>query len=251
MTASLRDTAYARIRELLLNGVLPPGTHLSARTLGKHLGMSLIPVREAIGQLAHEGLVRHVPGRGAFVHWPTASELEELYEIREALECHAASVAIDRIQPETIATMRRCNAVLEAIVAANPGAAARVRREDSDRWVQADAELHIALLGATGNRRMVEFVGNLRTMAQVFGGGRGGHVDSAPNRERIVREHAALIGALEQHDGDRAQAVLSEHIRTGLTEARRLMTFRLMNHGRDGTVPELAGLLGRASRDVD
>ena len=246
MTSSLRQTAYEQIREMLLSGILPPGTHLSARALGKHLGMSLIPVREAIGQLSHEGLVDHHPNRGAFVHWPTANELDELYEIREALECHAAISACGRIEAEAIATMRRCNATLREIAESLGEAGNGVDVAANRRWVLADAELHLALAGATGNRRMVELVGNLRIAAQVFGGGRGGHSDTDENRRRILREHDELIDAVECGDGERARRVLTTHIRTGLQEAKRLLAERLLGQQQQPDIDaRLSGLLGR------
>jgi DNA-binding FadR family transcriptional regulator len=132
---------------------------------------------------------------------------------------------------DALATMRRCNAELEAITDELTGDG--ITSADANRWVHADAGLHLSLLHATGNQRMVELVGNLRIMAQVFGRGQRAHADTVDNRRRICGEHESLIEALESGDLDRAQRVLSTHIRTGLEEAKRLLAERMLTHRRD------------------
>ena len=85
--------AYAHVRELVLSGNLAPGTRLVTRTLAAKMGTSLNPVREALGRLASEGIVEHVPGAGAFVRQLGRHEIEEIYGMREALEPYAAEQA--------------------------------------------------------------------------------------------------------------------------------------------------------------
>ena len=84
MATTLKQRAYEYIRRQLLNGELSPGSRLCNRTLAEQIGMSFIPVREAISQLASEGLIEHRPRLGAFVLDPSREQIEELYDFREA-----------------------------------------------------------------------------------------------------------------------------------------------------------------------
>jgi DNA-binding GntR family transcriptional regulator len=83
---TLGDEAAERLRSAIRNGALPPGTRLVERELAERLGVSRIPVREAIQQLVEEGLVKKIPHRGTFVYAPSYEELEEMASLRVILE---------------------------------------------------------------------------------------------------------------------------------------------------------------------
>ena len=102
---TLKQHAYEVIRTKILSGVLKPGSRLSDELLARELGISRSPVREAISQLASEGMVDYRPRTGAYVKGPDRCELEELYEIREPLERYAARKAAAGISPEGIARL--------------------------------------------------------------------------------------------------------------------------------------------------
>src|SRR5437899_564372 len=88
--ASLSERAYLVIRDRILKGDLRLGASLSRRKLAAELQMSLVPVAEALQRLEAEGLVESQPRIGTRVFLPTAQEIRERYEVREALEAHAA-----------------------------------------------------------------------------------------------------------------------------------------------------------------
>src|SRR5687768_10993991 len=94
---NLRQQAYERIRDLLRSGRLEPGARLSTLELSRRLGISRTPIREALSKLSSDGVVREVPGFGAYVHAPDARELAEVYGLREALEAYAAREAAANI----------------------------------------------------------------------------------------------------------------------------------------------------------
>lgn len=228
MAPTLKQVAYDHLRRKLLDGALVPGARLSTRSIAAELGISLIPVREAISQLATEGLVEHQPGAGAFVRQPTHKELEDLYEVREVLECHALEVAAGPRKADALAHMRSCNRDLEQIVEElESGGRDQLTPDMAERWIRADAELHLSLLRATGNDRMTELIGSLRIMAQVFGRGRP-HRTSIESRRRICTEHAHLIDAIAEGDAQRARLELQEHIRTGCREAKVALEDRML-----------------------
>ena len=87
---SLADRAYRAIRDEILRGQLGPGTALSRRRLARELGMSVLPVTDALRRLAGEGLVETRPRAGTRVRIPTERDVKELYELREALETQSA-----------------------------------------------------------------------------------------------------------------------------------------------------------------
>ena len=105
---NLRRLAYDRIREMLGRGKFPPGVRVSTQELAKQLGISRTPVREALSQLASQGLVREMPGFGVYVQLPVRQELEELYGMREILESYATSMAVKYISDGELAQMSFC-----------------------------------------------------------------------------------------------------------------------------------------------
>src|SRR5258706_11307535 len=92
-----RDLAYRQLRGSLLGGELRPGARLKEIPLARQLGVSRIPLREAIDQLASEGLVDRRPGLGSTVRSLTPGQLEQMYEMREVLEGYATEKAAGRL----------------------------------------------------------------------------------------------------------------------------------------------------------
>src|SRR5579872_4314409 len=97
MASSLKDRAYAFIREKIVTGVLPPGERISDLEISKEMGVSRTPVREALAHLETQGLVEQEPGFGPKVRRLSREELVESFELREILECGAAAIAAERI----------------------------------------------------------------------------------------------------------------------------------------------------------
>src|SRR5688500_796944 len=83
---NLSDEVVDSLREAIRSGLLPPGVRLVERDIAARLGVSRIPVREAIQRLAEEGLVRKVAHRGTFVYSPSAAEIEQISSLRVVLE---------------------------------------------------------------------------------------------------------------------------------------------------------------------
>lgn len=93
---SLADEAYLAIREMILRGQLRPGSPLSRRRLAQNLGMSVLPVTDALRRLEADGLVETRARAGTRVRVPTAADIENLYELREALESQSARLFAER-----------------------------------------------------------------------------------------------------------------------------------------------------------
>lgn len=214
-TVTYKQKAYEYIRRKLMQGAFQAGARLSNRALAREIGISFIPVREAISQLSSEGLVEHKPGLGTFVVMPSRQELEDLYDLREALECHAALKAAERMGPAEITEMKQWNQALLAVVAEvekEPDATGWTD-ERVDRWLVADAGLHLAILRAGGNHRIIKLVSELRIMSRVFG--QRMWLWSADELRLVSQEHQRIIEAFEAGDAAGARTILSKHIRRG------------------------------------
>ena len=97
MKLTLRENAYRHIRDKVATGQFPAGERIYPAELAREIGISLVPVREAIGQLQSEGLIVHKPRRGIFVKEIERRDLADLIEFRTTLECAAAASAARRI----------------------------------------------------------------------------------------------------------------------------------------------------------
>src|SRR5207244_4700564 len=104
---TISNEAADRLRASIRHGTLAPGTRLVERDLAERLGMSRIPIREAIQKLIEEGLVTKVPHRGTFVYVPSPREIEEISSLRAVLERFVVDRVIARWKPEYEGILRQ------------------------------------------------------------------------------------------------------------------------------------------------
>jgi DNA-binding GntR family transcriptional regulator len=214
VTGKLKQRAYAHIYRKLASGELPPGTRLSNRALAKEIGVSYIPVRDAISQLRNEGFIESHAGGGTFVPQPSYEELIELYDLREALECHAVSKVAESLSDADLVELERRTCELSAVVDALEQSGPSGRDPELlSRWTQADAAFHDALLRAAGNQQALRTVVNLRAKTRIF----GKHVRYEPFQalRRTQEEHQRVLNALRKGDADGARTAMAEHLRNG------------------------------------
>ena len=131
----LRDDVYGRLRDAIIDGTFEPGEQLRDGELAQWLGVSRTPFREAVAVLASEGLVDIRPYRGFSVHRPTAQEIDDLYQLRRALESFAIRLAVENVSNADIA---RLAATLDAAVSA-------LEQGDLDAYGAHDAAFHAAI----------------------------------------------------------------------------------------------------------
>jgi DNA-binding GntR family transcriptional regulator len=196
---SLRERVAESLRAALVSGRMVPGTTYSIPALAEQFGVSATPVREAMLDLVNEGIVAAVPNKGFRVVELSEAELDQITELRRLLEVPtvgALAGAVDR------ASIKRLRGLASAVSDA-------ARRADVVGYVEADRELHLALLGEAGNPRLVEMVGRLRDQSRLYGleqlAADGVLVDSAD-------EHLRLIDALESGDRRAAERVMAHHL---------------------------------------
>ena len=148
---TLVESVTAYLREEIIKGKREPGVRLSQEELAEEFGVSRIPIREALRQLAAEGLVTLHPRRGAFVSELTPESGEELLAIAGALEGLATRRGAERVTPEGLQEMRR---LLDEMP--------RYERKPLD-WYQLNQAFHMVLVRASGWERLVKLVDECRT----------------------------------------------------------------------------------------
>ncbi|MEI8079302.1 MAG: GntR family transcriptional regulator [bacterium] len=198
-----QQESYRKLKEYLRAPERRIGERVVERRLGELVGASRTPVRQALIQLAQEGLVEHAPQWGFFVRQPDAEEVSELYEIRLRLESYAARRAATRATPDDLRWLREAVAKMRrALVVDDPAGC---------RFSEADREFHVRLLEAAHGRWLVRLV-NI-SLLQV--GQNPPNLPAAKGRavNRVtLREHEAILDALERHDVEAAERLITEHL---------------------------------------
>lgn len=246
MDHSLRQRAYAHIIEKLANGDLPPGSRLSNRGLASEIGVSVIPVREAINRLESEGFIEHQPGVGAFVPTPSYEELMDVYDLREAVECHAVRKAGAALTSDLLDELLRYVAVWTEIIEKFE-LADGLDRDPSllEQWSSTDASFHDAIVSAAGNRRALETSRNLRKMSRIFGTRVGGQ--PLATLRRSLEGHRRIVDALKRSNIEDAANLLAEHIQYG---CQRVLQVYRSNRTQRPTSAADRGRRGATTLDV-
>ena len=141
----LWETVADTLRDEILDGRLPAGTRLVETELAERFGVSRGPVRDALAELAREGLAVDLPRRGTFVSSLTEADLEEVYVIRRAIEEAAVRLAVERATPDELARLR---------VALDEVEAAYAQGDLATAW-EADMAFHRAYCRLSGNGRLL------------------------------------------------------------------------------------------------
>lgn len=194
-----KEQAYRTIVDEIVAGVLPPGTPLSERTLVDRFGISRTPIREVIWQLERDDLVDVHVNRGVFVKKIGAEEIIELFQLREALEPLAAALA----------AAHRPDDELSELTAQLLSADADPDREAKE-LVKLGESLHDALVRWSGNRMLGRIYDTLRRQTQLM---RNLLHDSQRSERTSLREHLAILDALERRDSTDARQSMAEHLR--------------------------------------
>ncbi|GAA2668744.1 MULTISPECIES: GntR family transcriptional regulator [Actinosynnema] len=187
------------LRELVLSGEVAAGQRLNEVEVAANLGISRGPVREAIRQLASEGLLVLVPNRGAYVPVADAAEVTALFELRTALECAAAELAAARRSDGDLAGMR-------AVCAESR----RTHKAGKRFPHHLDLAFHRTLLDAAASPRITEQVKLVQQRVVLL---RSALRDDPPHQNASLDDHEALVDAIEAGDGKRAAEVMRTHLR--------------------------------------
>lgn len=213
-SVTLTEKTYDNLRKDLISGKLKPGEKLISRTLASRHGVSLAPVREAIGRLAAEGLVDHVPGAGSFVKTMTKQDLYELYILREAIESCAAAEAAGNAHPLQLQELEQLCFKFDQL-------AKEINGKDTvaqimDQWIDAEERFHELLLECSRNSLLAKVCGNYRAQLQIFELQRKQpFILTQEIADQTVQMHRRIADAVKDRDSVLARALMIEHIQIG------------------------------------
>lgn len=201
----LRQWVLDRLRSDILEGRLKPAEWLRQERLAQEYGVSQTPVREALKQLAAEGLVEHVPYRGIRIVTFSLQDVEDLYSCRAAIEGMAARFAAERVTDDEIAEVQALHAKMTAC-----------RMPDGlPEYREFNRRFHETVTCASRRSLMVRIIGQLWSAfpTMLWSNIPGIALTSVPERDDPdAAEHAEIIAALAAHDPDRAEAAVRVHI---------------------------------------
>lgn len=195
----LRDVVFNTLRQSILIGELKPGERLMEIHLANRLGVSRTPIREAIHKLEREGLVTITPRRGAEVAQITEKSMNDVLEVRQALDALCVELACDRITEEGTEALRKACDHFEQCV--NTG--------DSKQIAQADVALHDIIVQATGNQRLIQLVNNLSEQMYRY---RFEYIKDSSQHQTLVNEHRIIYQSIVRKDKETAAAAARTHI---------------------------------------
>ena len=199
LPVTVQSATTSQIRRMILDGRLAPGERLHQDRLAEMLNVSRMPVREAIRQLASEGLVTIVAHRGAFVASLDPDEIRELYQVRGALECLAIRESVPRITDEQIADLEH---LLDQMRALEP-------EGNEESTVVLDREFHERLMAPSHMDYLLGLIRQSRQKTEAF---RRAHT-YIPGRSHISnQEHAQILLAFSERDTPRAEQLVEEHL---------------------------------------
>ena len=195
----LRDAVFMSLRKAILTGKIKPGERLTEVKLGKLLGTSRTPIREAIRLLEQENLVTIIPGSGARVSRMTVSDLQDVMEVRSALEQLSAGLACERItEGEKKELYEAYNAFVRS-----------TQSEDSIMIADADVRFHNLILKAAKNQKLGKILDGLADNIYRY---RYEFIREDGHYEDLVREHKELYEAVISGDREVAEKAARGHI---------------------------------------
>lgn len=192
------EQVATELRRLILAGTLGPGQPVNQDEIAGRLGVSRMPVREALRTLAVEGLVQFHPNRGAVVNELSRRDMEELYALRIMLEGPAARRSAENMTREHLAKLQKLIEEME-------------RHRDGPRaeWADVHYRFHLSLYDAAGMPRLGRLIAGLRNLVEPYS---RIYIRLPERMQQAEREHRELVAACRTRDGARAEEVLVEHL---------------------------------------
>src|SRR5688572_10761452 len=213
-TSSLAAEAYAIVRQRILRGELILGQVISRRKLAAELGMSFLPVSEALLRLEFEGLLESRPRAGTRVRIPSPEDVNGLYVVREALEVQAAMLFAAAATPGERAELRRLAVRVDALSL----------QPERTPYLTLHQKLHRRIAQGTHCAPLCEAIEKTHALSTIWIG-----IMRKPSTSDSPTRHQDLVEALLHGDPARAADAVREHLAVGLQRALEVLEpyFRL------------------------
>ena len=217
---SLHDGVAARLRAMLFDNQLQPGQWVDEKALAAAWQISRTPLREALKVLAAEGLVELVPQRGCRVVELSEDDADALFPVMALLEGRCAHEAALRATDDDLRALRRLHEDLEHHAAA----------QDIDGYYRVNHMFHTRVQQLAHNRWLDRCTGDLRKFVRLM---RGVQLALPGRIAASLKEHRALIDALETRDAERAERAMNAHLMAQLVALKKLRrTLKRNTHAR-------------------
>lgn len=199
---SLGGRVFQRLREDILSGKYKENDELRENTIGKELGVSRTPVREALRQLELEGLVTIIPNRGAYVTGISHKDIWDIYTIRSMLEGLCARWAAEHITEEQMDELEEAILLSEFQMKKESGF-------NTEQIAALDGRFHAILYEASGSRILSHVLSDFHNYVKTA---RKSSIVSEERARKSIREHRQILRAIKDRDPEMAEQLANEHI---------------------------------------
>jgi len=208
---NLRDQVYDILKRRIIFKEIESGNKINEEELARSLGVSRTPIRETLLRLEHEGIVKIIPRRGAFVVSQSKDKVIDLFQVREVMEGLVARLAAKNMNHELLDRLKLCLGK----VSSGDG--------DNDRllkYTPADVEFHAILLEASDNELLKNMMESVNTHLQMV---RLRTVALPGRPEQTVQEHYEIVAAIEKRDSTLAEKLMRKHVASVRRDALKNM----------------------------
>ena len=196
----LRELVYLELKRKILTGEITADTRLMEINLSERMNVSRTPIRDAIRQLAKDGLVTIEPRRGAYVSKISIKDMVDVFEVREDLEGLAAYLAAQRITEEGKIELRELTKQYERAVL----------NEDKEALVHYDEKFHSSIVGSCDNEVLKEMFEHIRELSMRF---RYIYYGDFSHYEKMPAEHTRIMNAICSGDAKKAREEADSHVK--------------------------------------
>jgi DNA-binding GntR family transcriptional regulator len=202
---TLKDLVAASLRKAILYGDIKSGQQLKQENIASQMGISRMPVREALSQLENEGLIKNIPYKGCTVSTFTADDITEIYQIRKVLESYATELATINITPADIEKLEDLMAKLKDCI----------ENDDIDSYAAYDLHFHNTIFEKAANKRLFQIIKTIWKSFPMY------LAYSIPQRiKRSFEEQSLILDAIREGNSRKAAQLAGKQIETVYQEMK-------------------------------
>ncbi len=195
----LAKMAYKTLRDSILAGQFLPGEVYNEMALAKELGISRTPVREALLELSSQGLITYLPRKGVMVKHYTRHDVEEIFELRKAIELVALEKIVKASPPLDLSKLEK----------SIDDQRQAWKKKNSDTYIHFDRVFHLAFCEMIGNRRFFNILENIRDLIHLMA---IQALDRESRWEEVINEHEEVIRAIKGKKLITAKKAMNDHL---------------------------------------
>ena len=206
----LRDVVFNTLREAILKGELKPGERLMEMHLATKLGVSRTPIREAIRMLEHEGLAVTIPRKGAQVAKMTEKDLQDVLEVRDALDALAVVCACRRMTDAQFVELKEAMKAFEDAT----------KTDDIRKIVETDEAFHDVIYASAANPKLENIINSAREQMYRY---RYEYVKNPSVYTQLISEHKQIIEGFDRRDEEYLKGIMHVHLTNQINAVREVI----------------------------